>query len=112
MENLQAEHDAMRKRYMNHELSHQEFYTWLANKIGITIADLTVTADRILKSKDPHFNDIPLAQWDGMQPFVRAAAYRAGMKSWSLSDTVCTTKAVARDWLNTRRQLEQNREAA
>ncbi len=108
---MQLEHDAQRKRYMNSELNHQEFYSWLANKIGITIEDLTVTTDKLLKSKDPSFNDIPLRQWDKMDSFVRRAAYAAGMKSWSLSDTVCTTKAVARQWLLTRYQLEANRAA-
>jgi hypothetical protein len=100
---LQAEHDARRHEYISDyrgdeagTKAHNEFYLWLADAIGITVASLPVSLDRIRESTDPHLNDISLASWDRCDPMVRAKAVRAGMRSWSLSDTVCVLKAFAR----------------
>jgi hypothetical protein len=100
---LQAEHDTRRKAYLDayrgdEEGSrlHNEFYLWLADAIGVTVADLPVSLDRIAQSTDPHLNDIALTGWDRRDPIVRHKAVQAGMRSWSLSDTVCVLKAFAR----------------
>jgi len=93
---LQTEHDASRKQYLNNERSHDEHYLWLADAIGITIADLPVNLERINKSTDEHLNDIALRLWDDRHGTVRHKATQAGMRAWSLSDTVCVLKAYAR----------------
>jgi hypothetical protein len=100
---LQAEHDARRKEYINGykgdeagTRAHNEFYLWLADAIGVAVGDLPVSLDQIRESTDPHLNDIQLFLWDQKDATIRAKAVRAGMRSWSLSDTVCTLKAFAR----------------
>jgi hypothetical protein len=47
------------------------------------------------QSTDEHLNDIPLMLWDRRDPIVRLLAVQRGMRSWSLSDTVCVLKAFA-----------------
>lgn len=103
-------HNAQRARYMKNELGHDEFYCWLADQIGVTIEDLTITTDRILRSADPHFNDIPLSRWDDNHYRIMSAARNRGRSSWSMSDSVCIAKAIARRWLNTRQLVDANRQ--
>jgi hypothetical protein len=93
---LQEEHDAKRKQYLANEITFAEFYLWLADSIGIIRANLPVGIDRIAASTDEHLNDIPLMLWDRQDPIVRRLAVQRGMRSWSLSDTVCVLKAFAR----------------
>src|SRR5258708_16801548 len=93
---LQEQHDAKRKQYMANEITHAEFYSWLADSINITVQALPVSLERIRASKDEHLNDIPLRLWDSMDYLVRRKAIMSGMRSWSLSDTVCVLKNYAR----------------
>jgi hypothetical protein len=81
---------------MDNELTHDQFYLWLADRIGISEQMLPVPTDRIARSTDPHLNDIPLNLWDRKDRIVRPVAYAAGMRTWSVFDTLCTLKAVAR----------------
>lgn len=97
---LQQQHDAKRKQYMANEISHEEFYLWLADSIGIGIQAVPFSIEKLKTSKDPHFNDLPLITWDRMDGVVRSQAVRHGMRAWSLSDTVCVLKNVARKAVN------------
>lgn len=94
-EQNQAIYNANRKLYMDHKLSHHDFYLWLASFIGIGKSALPVSIDRIKQSNDEHLNDIPLKLWDMQDYIVRQKAYSKGL-AWSLSDTVCTLKAIAK----------------
>ncbi len=87
-----------RKRYLDHEISHAEYHEWLADSLGITMWHVPVDVERIRASTDKHLNDIPLKRWDAMDGLVRDQARRnfGSPFSWSLSDTVCVLKAVAR----------------
>ena len=82
-----------RKRYLDGDITHADYYLWLADGLSITEQMLPVPISRIKASTDEHFNDIPLRRWDAMDSYVRQQAH--GLH-WSLSDTVCTLKAVAR----------------
>jgi hypothetical protein len=93
---IQERYDIERKRYINREISHQEFYLDLAKSIGITIRDMPVNIDILKQSTDKYFNNIPLILWDRQDYIVRSKAYTTGIKSWSLSDSVCCLKAYAR----------------
>lgn len=95
-EQYRAKFNAERARYMSHEISHQEFYLWLAAFIGVDAKWLPVTKQEICHSRDPHFNDINMAKWDSRHYPVTNAAYRMGL-SWSNSDTVCVLKSLARE---------------
>jgi hypothetical protein len=97
---LQDEKEDSRRRYMTDEITHQQHYQWLAERIGLTPAIVAnwIGAERILASTDPHLNDIPLHRWDNYhQTVLGFAKSRAGGRFiWSLSDSVCCLKALAR----------------
>lgn len=94
-ESLNDEANAMRKRYMDREISHQDYYLWLGDKIGATALDLPVSIERVRASKDEHLNDIALRLWDSRDPSIRMKARAKGIRSWSRSDTVCVLKSLA-----------------
>lgn len=93
---MQEEYNIKRKEYLDGKISHMDFYLWLADRIGIDYTYLLVELEVLKRSSDKHFNDIPLKWWDSEDAIVRSKASRAGMKQWSLSDTVCVLKTVAR----------------
>lgn len=97
MRNLENQkiHDDKRKEYMDGKITHEQFYTWLASFIGVTKAQLPVSQERINNSKDKYLNDIPLKLWDNQDFIVRRMAYNKGLV-WSLSDTVCVLKTIAK----------------
>ena len=83
-----------RQEYMDRKITHEEYYLWLADFIGATIAMIPVSLERIRQSKDEHLNDITLATWDQQHPLIRSLAFRKGL-AWSYSDTVCVLKNLA-----------------
>ena len=87
--------EEQRARYMNGELTHKEYYTWLAGFIGASQNLVPFTAKAIAESTDDHLNDLPLHIWDAVDGRVRPLAYNKGL-IWSLSDTVCVLKTLAR----------------
>lgn len=84
-----------RAAYMAGELSHDAYYLWLADFVGLADTLIPVSNERVKASTDPHLNNIPLNLWDGMDCWARPAAYAKGLP-WSLSDTVCCLKAMAK----------------
>jgi hypothetical protein len=86
---------AQRLRYLNHELSHDEYYLWLSGWIGLADGLIPATDEKVRASTDPHLNDIPLRAWDAVHGIVRGRANAKGIP-WSQSDTVCCLKAMAR----------------
>ena len=91
----EARVQAERARYMDGEITFQAYYEWLADYIGATFAMVPFPLERIKASKDEHLNDLPLRAWDRQDSAVRTLAYRKGL-SWSLNDTVCVLKTLAR----------------
>lgn len=91
--NKQETVSAQRERYLARELTHQEYYEWLSAFIGIGYGLIPFSSSQVNASKDEHLNDLPLSAWDRMDHSVRQFA--TGL-SWSLSDTVCCLKALAR----------------
>lgn len=83
----------MRPAYLSGLLTHQDYYSWLADEIGFTekALFLFIKKDEIQKSTDRHVNDIPLKKWDAMHVLIFSMA----RCNWSLSDSVCVAKAVA-----------------
>lgn len=83
-------------RWKAHHLKFSNF----ARLIGVRHLAALVPVDRprILKALaegDSWLNTIPLARWDGGHWSVRAALGSTGIKSWSLSESVCVLKHVA-----------------
>jgi hypothetical protein len=55
-----------RKEYMAGEVSHNDYEAQFVNAEVINYVLRGIGRDRILASKDEHFNDIPLAKWDAL----------------------------------------------
>jgi hypothetical protein len=95
-----------RADYLGKRLDHQTFYYRMAECLGVRQLEALVIQsvaplDRLLQSTDPHLNDIPLRRWDHchVRVGILVGIYRrthTQPSSWSLSDTVCVLKAVAR----------------
>lgn len=85
----------MRKLYMEHKISHDDYYLWLADTIRADYSMIPVSDSALLDSTDEYMNDIELHIWDSHDPLVRSLAYSRKLP-WSLSDTVCVLKALAR----------------
>jgi hypothetical protein len=84
-----------RKRYLDRELTHDEYYLWLSDWLGLTDSIIPATDETVRASTDPHLNDIHLYAWDCMHGIVQCHARARGIP-WSPSDTVCCLKAMAR----------------
>lgn len=88
-----------RKERMKGECTHNEYYDQFVTK-GVINLVKSIGEDRIKKSTDEHFNDIPLKEWDGLHRYILGMAGRsiaeASNGGVSLSDTVCVAKAAAR----------------
>lgn len=88
------------------ELS-REFYVKcedIAQKIGVSQLAAIVPFSRAeimtaLAAGDFHLNTLPLAKWDRAHPLVSFAKTGAVVGPWSLSDTVCTLKHVAKHYI-------------
>jgi len=112
--------DWTRTDYMCHRVDHQTYYYSLARLIGLATLERYVLAiapiERLRREfgQDPHMNTIALAKWDGMHTGVRSLIseqnkskrimdrswcgqpLQSGTICWSLSESVCVLKAVAR----------------
>jgi len=90
-----------RKQYMSKECSHKEYYSqFVCTSLRDTVKQF-IGIERIMKSKDESFNDIPLKEWDNLAPIVRMHCGQSitkanGTGGISLSDCVCTAKAAAK----------------
>jgi hypothetical protein len=86
-----------RKQYMDHEITHEEYYGEMAMESKIILPEDLI--EKVKTSKDPHLNDIPLRIWDKLE-----YRHRDRMKEiakihnepYSRSTGVCILKALAR----------------
>ena len=87
---------------------HHAYFLQFATDRTRELVISSVGHNRILESKDPHLNDIPLKVWDSLNGPLKetinqrlkgqAEGFPAGKYGWSLSDCVCIAKAVAREY--------------
>jgi len=115
-----AADDWTRADYMNHLVSHEDYYQSLARCIGwdalARMVSWIATPAELARAvqSDRHLNAIPLHRWDAVHPSVlqiirehnRSNGIMArswcgqplqpGTICWSLSESVCVVKAVAR----------------
>lgn len=113
--------DWTRADYMDRRVSHETYYLSLARCIGLkAIASVVLSRigdrDKLASAlqQDGAFNGISLARWDSLDPTIRGYVSERNRSNgimarswcgqplpphticWSLSETVCVTKAVAR----------------
>lgn len=81
---------------------HFDKYEALAQRIGVVaLCELIpFTVEKVkaaLNRQDLALNSLPLGRWDSQHPLIYRLAYDALVDGgWSLSDTVCLLKHVAR----------------
>lgn len=91
-----------RKQYLDHEVTHEEYYRAIAETAGIWLGPDHPLVKQALTSTDEHYNDVPLKVWDSYFPIYRMQLQRAlkahaGTEGVSLSDNTCTLKQAVRD---------------
>lgn len=97
-----------RKQYLADSANlHQAYYAQFLTDATRAVVVQRFGKEALLASKDPHFNDIPLAAWDMLAPRIRetcntkllgeAEDQPPGRYLWSLGTAVCIAKAVARE---------------
>ena len=78
---------------------HEKKYNEIIQKIGIeNLIKLMPIDQETMKlkfQKDENLNNVPLYLWDKQDFHVRPLIVKAGLQSWSLSQTVCLLKHVA-----------------
>lgn len=82
-----------RKDYMEHKCSHQAYYAQLVTP-GVKAAVKNKFGPRLVNSNWP-FNDIPLAEWDKLIPWVPYYKFKELGDSHTRSGAVCVLKAAA-----------------
>ena len=92
--------DKKRQAYLRGELTHKNYYLWLSEFLEIPGSMIPFRRDELLASSDPlNMNDLSLSKWDAQHIFVSRIAY-SKIRVWSLSETVCCLKAMARHLIN------------
>ena len=103
---IEARGMELQARRDRQKMEHFARYEAIAQEIGIDALWRLVPfdraeIDRALEAGDEHLNSLRLGAWDACDGFLRPLGYRArkalnGRAVWSLSDTVCTLKHVAK----------------
>ena len=89
-----------RKDYLAGKCSHREWYGQFVNASTKAVVRRLIGIDRLKASTDPHFNDIPLREWDALVPRLPGSAGFAKAGDWySMSNGVCLAKESARQIL-------------
>lgn len=87
-----------REDYLSKKCSHREYYAQFVDAGVIERVKQLVGTSRVKSSSDEHFNDIPLAMWDGL---LRPCPARIDKKMRQLGDyptlagLVCVAKEAA-----------------
>lgn len=99
-----------RKDYLEKRCTHDEYYSQFVTRRLIYYVKKYIGDDRIKKSTDPYFNDIPLSIWDAMSSVASLintklwkqcenVTYGEEYKNnflWSKASQVCIAKQAAR----------------
>lgn len=86
--------------------AHRRYYGQFVGPYVISLVRRIVGDERLLKSTDPHFNDIPLRVWDMCVNMIPASVGR-DMKEQgdylTLAGGVCVLKEAARQFVDEKR---------
>ena len=83
-----------RADFMDETVSFEEYYNQFIDEKVITVVVDMIGSDTILESRDEHFNDIPLADWDAVGACLPEIKWPAD--DWSSrSGLVCIGKQAA-----------------
>jgi hypothetical protein len=103
-----------RKQYLNDEISHSEYYAQFITDTMISNVKNNIGIERIKKSKDEHFNDIPLKEWDALNNFVfKIVNGSETCVSRPIVDSECIKKIKdAEEWISSATIVCINKEIA
>ena len=95
-----------RKQYLNGEVSHDEYYTEIAKKIGIKPSKEAVKkVKEALERGDEHLNTIPMSFWNGwvigiwaFNYQLIAEAFRRSGDQPSQAGMVCVLKSICKHY--------------
>ncbi len=89
-----------RRQYINKECTHNEYYSQFVNEGTKKTLLQYISLARLKQSKDEHFNDIPLKEWDNL-PVMVSSTLMIKRGDWmTLAGKVCIYKTCARNILN------------
>ena len=99
-----------RSEYMDKQITHRAYYAQFVTPYVKSLVRDRIGIDRLMSSKDEHFNDIPLAVWDsfwvsmrgGMHivpPATVSALLREAGEVNSASTGTCILKEAAKQLL-------------
>lgn len=90
-----------RQQYLDGKCTHSEYYGQFVTKGLKEDVKRWIGEDKILKSENEHFNDIPLHIWDSFMQVLRHYSLSAKLKEvgdagLTLAGCVCIAKEAAR----------------
>lgn len=88
-----------RKDYMAHKCTHQEYYMQFVTDKTFVYLERYIGEERLLKSKDESFNNIPLYMWDCLPYAYNKEALSQAGDLFTLGSHVCIYKAAAKFYL-------------
>lgn len=106
MKNLNQSAPFTRLQYLNGDCSHSDYYSQFVTPSLRESVKNWIGEKDIMNSQNEHFNDIPLARWDGFQQVVASIPFGISAKmkelgdSLTLAGTVCIAKEAARQIKN------------
>ena len=79
---------------------HRRYYGQLVNSATISAVVRHIGADRLKASTDPHFNDIPLREWDLLAPWLPTEGTFRDLEDFpTKAGFVCVAKEAARQYV-------------
>ena len=97
-----------REDYMGKVCTHQQYYSQFVTPGIIKLVKTHIGDKELLTSRNPHFNDIPLARWDRLSDSTKhlintkqwatceqPALVAEHKYPWSLNSNTCILKAAA-----------------
>ena len=85
-----------REDYTSGACTHADYYAQFVTKQTRDAVRRAIGLDRIINSTNPHFNDIPLAEWDRLTTSLPAVSLRTAGDYPTLAGLVCIAKEAAR----------------
>jgi hypothetical protein len=88
-----------RQEYLEQKCSHRQYYGQFVTQQVLSTVMARIGSSVIVKSKDPHFNNIPLSRWDAIFPLCPSdisKAMRACGDYPTQAGLVCIAKEAAK----------------
>jgi len=85
-----------RQEYLEGKVSHREYHAQFVNETIKQNVLNHIGLDKLMKSKDEHLNDIPLAIWDAIPVYNVSPLMKEAGDYLTLAGKVCICKEAAK----------------